>query len=407
MPGCGKAAGGRDAGAQGQDAGVRQGGGGRQDAGVHFASFWKSLTISLRKTGGEWYTTTVMKGTKKQTWKRILVVLLTLAVLVGFAVFDKDVDDLGEVLQNISPFWLVGALLCTLVYFIGDTGMYCIACRDMQIPQPFHEGLLTTMLGFFYSALTPLSSGGQPFQVLQMRGRGISVGAATSVLMVKFMAWHIALSCIGLAGAVFCSGRLLELSPTMFVLFCIGFLLHLLCAGTGFLLMIRPQLVSRAGNALIGFVGRVFLRRRPQALDRVYAVWDRFIEEYKQAVAFSLQHRGGMVQIVLVAFFEVLAYLSVTYCVYRGLGFSEVSYPTMTLLQAMLSIGVAFVPLPGASIATEGGFYALFTVYFGDSRLGAMLIWRFLTYYLTIVLGLVAVLIDGFRSEKHAHVQEG
>lgn len=348
-----------------------------------------------------------MKGTKKQTWKRILVVLLTLAVLVGFAVFDKDVDDLGEVLQNISPFWLVGALLCTLVYFIGDTGMYCIACRDMQIPQPFHEGLLTTMLGFFYSALTPLSSGGQPFQVLQMRGRGISVGAATSVLMVKFMAWHIALSCIGLTGAVFCGGRLLELSPTMFVLFCIGFLLHLLCAGTGFLLMIRPQLVSRAGNAIIGFVGRIFLRRRPQALDRVYTAWDRFIEEYKQAVAFSLQHRGGMVQIVLVAFFEVLAYLSVTYCVYRGLGFSEVSYPTMTLLQAMLSIGVAFVPLPGASIATEGGFYALFTVYFGDSRLGAMLIWRFLTYYLTIVLGLVAVLIDGFRSEKHAHVQEG
>lgn len=49
----------------------------------------------------------------------------------------------------------------------------------------------------------------------------------------------------------------------------------------------------------------------------------------------------------------------------------------MTLLQAMLSIGVAFVPLPGASVATEGGFYALFTTYFGDSRLIAMLIWRF------------------------------
>ena len=62
----------------------------------------------------------------------------------------------------------------------------------------------------------------------------------------------------------------------------------------------------------------------------------------------------------------------------------------------------AFVPLPGASIATEGGFYALFTVYFGDSRLAAMLIWRFLTYYLTIVLGLAAVLIDGFRAEKRA-----
>lgn len=337
---------------------------------------------------------------KKQAWKRILVVLLTIAVLVGFAIFDKDVDDLGDVLQNITPLWLVGALLCTLVYFAGDTAMYCIACRDMQIPQPFHEGLLTTMIGFFYSALTPLSSGGQPFQVLQMRGRGINVGTATSVLMVKFMAWHIALSCIGLVGAVFCGGTLLDLSPTMFVLFCIGFLLHLFCAGTGLLLMVRPQLVYRAGRAVAGFVGRVFMRRRPEAQQRMFAAWDRFIAEYKQAVAFSLQHRGGMAAIVAVAFFEVLGYLSVTYCVYRGLGFDAVGYPQMTLLQAMLSIGVAFVPLPGASIATEGGFYALFTVYFGDSRLAAMLIWRFLTYYLTIVLGLAAVLIDGFRAEK-------
>lgn len=344
---------------------------------------------------------------KKQYWKRILVVLLTLAVLVGFVVFDKDVKNIGEVLQAISPWWLIGALLCTLVYYVGETTMYQIACRDMQIPQPFHEGLITTMIGFFYSALTPLASGGQPFQVLQMRGRGINVGTATSVLMVKFMAWHIALSSVGLIGAVFCGGTLLSHSTTMFVLFCIGFLLHAFCAGTGMLLMVRPQLIYRAGRAVVGFVGRVVFRRRPERTERMYAAWDKFIGEYKQAVAFSLQHRGGMAQIVLVAFLEVLGYLSVTYCVYRGLGFSAVSYPTMTLLQGMLSIGVAFVPLPGASIATEGGFYALFTAYFGDSRLVAMLIWRFLTYYLTIVLGLVAVVADGFRAEKRAGAQEG
>ena len=139
----------------------------------------------------------------------------------------------------------------------------------------------------------------------------------------------------------------------------------------------------------------------------MYAAWDRFIGEYKQAVAFSLQHRAGMVQIVLVAFVEVTAYLSVTYCVYRGLGFSEVTYPTMTLLQGMLSIGVAFVPLPGASIATEGGFYALFTTYFGDFRLAGMLVWRFLTYYLVILLGLVAVLVDGFRADRRVGAREG
>ena len=337
---------------------------------------------------------------KKQNWKRIFVVLLTLAVLAGFILFDKDVQNIQTVLQAISPWWLVGALACTLIYFLGDTCMYQIACRDMQIPQPFHEGLITTMIGFFYSALTPLSSGGQPFQVLQMRSRGIHVGTATSVLMVKFMAWHIALSCIGLIGAVFCGGTLLRHSTMMFVLFCIGFCLHAFCAGTGLMLMVRPNVVSRMGRAVIGFASRLLVRKKEERTARMHAVWDTFIDEYRQAVAFALRHRSGMIEIVLVALFEVVGYLSVTYCVYRGLGFSAVPYPEMTLLQAMLSIGVAFVPLPGASVATEGGFYALFTTYFGDSRLVAMLIWRFLTYYLTILLGLLAVVIDGFRADK-------
>lgn len=337
---------------------------------------------------------------KKQYWKRIFVVLLTLAVLAGFVLFDKDVQNIQTVLQAISPWWLVGALACTLIYFLGDTCMYQIACRDMQIPQPFHEGLITTMIGFFYSALTPLSSGGQPFQVLQMRSRGIHVGTATSVLMVKFMAWHIALSSIGLFGAVFCGGTLLRHSTMMFVLFCIGFCLHAFCAGTGLMLMVRPNVVSRMGRAVIGFASRLLVRKKEERTARMHAVWDTFIGEYRQAVAFALRHRSGMIEIVLVALFEVVGYLSVTYCVYRGLGFSAVPYPEMTLLQAMLSIGVAFVPLPGASVATEGGFYALFTTYFGDSRLVAMLIWRFLTYYLTILLGLLAVVIDGFRADK-------
>ncbi|MGN0784089.1 MAG: YbhN family protein [Candidatus Aphodomorpha sp.] len=337
---------------------------------------------------------------KKQNWKRIFVVLLTLAVLAGFVLFDKDVQNIQTVLQAISPWWLVGALACTLIYFLGDTCMYQIACRDMQIPQPFHEGLITTMIGFFYSALTPLSSGGQPFQVLQMRSRGIHVGTATSVLMVKFMAWHIALSSIGLIGAVFCGGTLLRHSTMMFVLFCIGFCLHAFCAGTGLMLMVRPNVVSRMGRAVIGFASRLLVRKKEERTARMHAVWDTFIGEYRQAVAFALRHRSGMIEIVLVALFEVVGYLSVTYCVYRGLGFSAVPYPEMTLLQAMLSIGVAFVPLPGASVATEGGFYALFTTYFGDSRLVAMLIWRFLTYYLTILLGLLAVVIDGFRADK-------
>ena len=162
------------------------------------------------------------KKKRNQTLQRVLVVVLSIAVLVGFVLFDKDVQRLDNVLAAMSPWWLIGALLCVLLYFLGDTTMYLIACRDMGARQPFFEGLITTMIGFFYSALTPLASGGQPFQVIQMRARGINVGTATSVLMVKFMAWHIAMSIVGALGFIFCGQMLLNESSTMFVMFIVG-----------------------------------------------------------------------------------------------------------------------------------------------------------------------------------------
>ncbi len=340
------------------------------------------------------------KRKKKGTLKRILVVLLTVAVLVGFALLDPDVQNIDDVLRQMSPLWLLGALAAVLVYYLGDTIMYLIACRDMGVPQSLFDGVITTMIGFFYSALTPLASGGQPFQIIQMRSRGINVGTSTSVLMVKFMAWHIALTVFGALGFVLCSGLLLSESTTIFIMFIFGYLLHAFCAFTGILLMIRPAIVQRGGNGVIGFLGRTLLKKRPERAEKMRAAWDGFVSDYKQAVTFALQHRRDMVFIVFTALVEVAAYLSTTYFVYRGLGFSEVNVCIMTLMQAALSISVAYIPLPGASIATEGGFYAIFSRYFGDSRLVGMLIWRALTYYLTILLGLFAVLIDGFRESK-------
>ncbi|MEG1524465.1 MAG: lysylphosphatidylglycerol synthase transmembrane domain-containing protein [Clostridia bacterium] len=342
---------------------------------------------------------------KKLPIKQILVVLLTIGVLVAFVFFDEDVRKIDDVLASMSPLWLLGALFCVLLYYLGDTGMYMVACSAMHIPQTFFEALITTMIGFFYSALTPLASGGQPFQVIQMKSRGINVGTATSVLMVKFLAWHITITLFGMVGFSLLWQDLASIGAGIIVMFCFGFLAHAVCAFTGIMLMFKPVLVRHAGLAVIAWTGRVFLKRHSDKIESWKSIWDRFINDYTQAVDFAKEHKNRMLVILGIGIIEVLSYLSVTYFVYRGLGFSEVGYWPLLLMQAMLSISVAFIPLPGASVASEGGFYALFTQFFNGSRLAGMLIWRALTYYLSIVLGLVAVLIDGFRKKRREENQ--
>ena len=328
------------------------------------------------------------------------MVLLSIAVIGFFLLFDEDVQHIDEMLSAMSPWWLVGALGCVAVYCLGETVMYQLACRYMQCNERFSDSVINTMLGLFYNALTPLASGGQPFQVIQMHERGISVGTATSVMMVKFLAWHIALSTVGLTGFFLFGDAKLAIGGGMKVLFCVGYLVHLCCAAAGILLMFKPDFVHRIGRGLIGFVSRVFFERNAGLAERVAAGWEHFVGEYGAAMAYVRAHRRGMIWILAVALVEVTGYLSVTYFIYRGLGFCEFGYPALLALQAMLSMSVAFIPLPGASGASEGGFYLLFSGVFGDARLAGMLLWRTLTYYLIILLGLGTVLVDGFRTRR-------
>ena len=101
----------------------------------------------------------------------------------------------------------------------------------------------------------------------------------------------------------------------------------------------------------------------------------------------------------MLTFIQIAGYFSVTYCLYKGFGFSGSSWLYVALLQAVLTAAVAFVPLPGASGASEGAFYLLFrTIFSSGTTLTAMVVWRVFTYYSHLVIGSIISLYDGMRS---------
>jgi len=64
----------------------------------------------------------------------------------------------------------------------------------------------------------------------------------------------------------------------------------------------------------------------------------------------------------------------------------------------LLYIGASYVPLPGASGAQEGGFAMMFRQIFPDANcFVALLIWRFCTYYLSVLVGAVVTTVDNLR----------
>ena len=122
--------------------------------------------------------------------------------------------------------------------------------------------------------------------------------------------------------------------------------------------------------------------------------WCSFVAEYHDAFAAGIRHRGKLAAALALALLQCTAYMSVAYCTYRGFGLRGVPFWQVTGTQVLLYIGASCFPMPGASGASEGTFYLAFSPLFGDYLTTAMLIWRLASYYLTIVLGYIAVVAE-------------
>ena len=78
---------------------------------------------------------------------------------------------------------------------------------------------------------------------------------------------------------------------------------------------------------------------------------------------------------------------------YYALGQRGTPWIHLLTLGFLLFVSASYTPLPGASGAQEGGFLLYFQGIFRDGTIGlGLLIWRFFTYYLWLITGVIAVL---------------
>ena len=75
--------------------------------------------------------------------------------------------------------------------------------------------------------------------------------------------------------------------------------------------------------------------------------------------------------------------------------FSSLNIKTTITSSAYVLLIGAFVPIPGGSGGIEYGFLAFFGNFLSKSRLSAvLLIWRFITYYMPMIIGAIAFNLD-------------
>ena len=134
------------------------------------------------------------------------------------------------------------------------------------------------------------------------------------------------------------------------------------------------------------------------------------LDTYHTALHDLLRQPFQIVLQFLMSTISLLGLISSVVFVYKAFGLSGTPWYQLVTISFLLYISASATPLPGASGAQEGGFLLYYRDIFPEGIIGlALLVWRFFTFYLYLIVGVFTVILEKMilRREARKKAKEG
>lgn len=330
--------------------------------------------------------------------------LIMLLVSTFFAIFSKlDFKSLLSVLKSINLWYLMSGIICMIAFWGIEAGILDILLKRVHPKAKFWTAFKITLVGQYYSFLTPFASGGQPAQLYELRKDNIPLTSGTAVLVSKFVLFQVTVTIYSLVLTIFklqmIVGNLKVASTFVFV----GLFINTIGLVVTILIIFNSDKMKRVFKKIILWLHHIRTVKKPEKhihkLIEFIDEYDRCLQKYKDDWLLTL----GLFSATVI---QLTLFFSITFFVYKSLGLSGVSIYHVITLQAMLYMAIAFIPSPGTVGAAEVGFNMLLgTVFSSKLIMVALLLWRCISYHFgLIVCGLFTFYLYTFERRSNTNV---
>jgi uncharacterized protein (TIRG00374 family) len=338
---------------------------------------------------------------------RIVLRFGLIAVILGFGVnaflsLFMDKQQFLHSLGNVRLIYFAVPLLLFITSHVVDSLRLMLVVSQFKIRLTFVQAFYNSAVGTFFTNITPMTAGGQPFQIYHLNSVGVPAATSTNVIMSRFVEQAMTSLCISLLFLTQISliASTLGMGRTlMYVALAISLSATMLLL----MLLIRPHFIGRVAirlerTALGRLVGRISrqhnwapkLHRWSHRLrDNVRMLWS------EKTWVMVLDILGGVVNILLHAY-------SLQF-VLEGVVGMKLNFLAVMITYVILWQVVFYVPTPGASGGVEGAFalvYSGMTNALGPTII-AIFVWRLATFYMLLLFdGLVYAVLG--KPANHA-----
>ncbi len=350
-------------------------------------------------------------GMKKKKLLRNLGVALiaSFSVIAVAVVFSKS----GNIFKQIVDFPVREVFFeCALFFaiFLIDSVRTLVLSFFLDEKVNWKTAFSNSVLGYFFTYITPFSAGGQPYQIWHLSKWGMNTEKASAIILTRWSNMLIFLSISSLILArkylsyirigIPLMSRILWLVILMSVTVSLGMVFFFLVPklGKGFLALLKKW-------NFVTWIFKIFKKDSKSSLNALSKRMDEFYASMK------LLWKKKPWLVIFDESMGVLDLLVLYYILYRAITVSSqtssasfaLSFWNLSAIFILLSFVIYYVPTPGSSGGVEGGFYAVLSLY-GNSAavMTGVLMWRLATYYVPILFGFVVMIFEIKRETKSA-----
>ena len=326
-----------------------------------------------------------MKDKKKMIINFLIYVLLFGATY--YVIFRKqDMSVLISNFKNTNVIYILIAFGMMILFYLLEALNVRNLLRSFGEKTSLKRTFNSTLIGAFYSAITPASSGGQPMQVYYMsKLYDTKVSKSTLALLIHLFGHQFSIVIIGITCAIF---NQMIFDSNLVYLFLIGTFFNFVVLSFYFICIFSESLT----NKLVNLAKKIVKVFKPRKCEKINKKIDSELELFHESSEYIKNHQREFMSALLIAVLQVLVNYSIPFFVYKAFGFSGYSIFYFISIQAILFCTVSCIPLPGSVGISETVFLVLYSHIYTDSMLhNALLIHRGISFYLFVLINLVLI----------------
>ena len=324
-------------------------------------------------------------NTFKTTLKNIIVFVILLVITIYVVYNKEDIHDILSIISDTNPIFLLIGFLFMFTFFCIQAVNVKSLFASLGIYVPYFKMLKFTLIEFFFSAITPASTGGQPVEIYYMSKEGIPVSKSTLVLLIQICSYQFAVLFYTVVGACIMPEVITGIVKYFFIY---GVIMNIIVIFAMIICIFSTKTAERIVRFFIKIAKFFHIKKIINKEENII----KGLDKYHEGSDYIKTHKIEFVKSMLRALLQLGCHFVITYFVYRALGLHKYGLISIASMQAIFYASSGCVPLPGAVGISELMYLTIYESVFGTDLLRpAMLLNLGISFYLFVIITLFVV----------------